>query len=74
MRESGVEAEQDGKGLTPGRGRRHGLPVKRRLLDGCGSRGDLRIPHPPPAVGMEVLGVEPIEQLTKEIGVVSAHT
>ena len=74
MREGGVEAEQDGEGLTPSLRRCHELFVEGRSLDLCGNRGDLRIPNPAPALGVEFPGVEPIEQLAKEIGVICGHT
>ena len=74
MGEGGVEAEQDGEGLTPAVGRRDGLTVEGRLLDRGGGGRDLRIRHPGLALGVELGGVEPVEQLAEEIGVVLAHT
>ena len=59
---------------TPAVGRRNGLTVEGRLLDSSGGGRDLRIPHPGLALGVELGGVEPIEQLAEEIGVFLAHT
>ena len=74
MGERGVEAEQDGEGPTLAVGRRNGLTFEGRLLDPGGDGRDLRIPHPGLALGMELGGVEPIEQLAEEICVFLAHT
>ena len=59
---------------TPAVGRRNGLTVEGRLLDLSGGGRNLRIRHPRLARGVELGGVEPIEQLAEEIGVVLAHT
>ncbi len=74
MGEGGVEAEQDGDGPTSAVGRRDGLTVEGRLLDLGGGGRDLRVPHPGLALGVELSGVEPIEQLAEEIGVVLVHS
>ena len=74
MGEGGVEAEQDGEGLTPTVGRRNGLTVESRLLDPGGGGRDLRIHHPGLALGVELSGVELVEQRTEQVGVVLAHT
>jgi hypothetical protein len=52
--EGGVEAEQDGEGLTPALACPNGLTVEGRLLDGRGGRRDLRISHPRLALGVEL--------------------
>jgi hypothetical protein len=70
----GVEAEQDGEGLTPALRRPDGLTVEGRLLDPSGGGRDLRISHPGLALGVEFSGVEAIEQLAEEIGVFLGHT
>ena len=70
----GVEPQQDGEGLTPAVGRRNGPTVEGRLLDPSDGGRNLRIPQPGLALGAEFGGVEPIEQLADEIGVVFAHT
>jgi hypothetical protein len=72
--EGGIESGQDREGLPPAVGRRDGLAGERRLLDRCGGGRDLRIHQPRLAVGVELRGVEPIEQLAEEVGVVLAHT
>ena len=74
MGEGGVEAEQDGEDLPPAVGRRDGLTVEGRLLDRSGGGRDRRVRHPRLAVGVELGGVEPVEQLAEEIGIVLAHT
>jgi len=72
--ERDVEPQQDGEGLTPAGGRRNGLTVADSLLDRGGDAGNLRIRHPGLALGVELSGVEPIEQLAEEIGVSLGHT
>jgi len=59
---------------VPAVGRRNGLTVEGRLLDRSGGCRDLRIPHPGLALGVELSGIEPVEQLAEEIGIVPAHT
>jgi hypothetical protein len=72
--EGGVEPEQDGEGRTPPVGRRNGLAVEDGPLDPSGGGRDVRIRHPILALGAKFSGIEPIEQLTEEIGVVLLHT
>jgi hypothetical protein len=65
-----VEAEQRGESLTRALGCRDGLAVEGRLLDLSRHRLDHRIPDPSLALGVELGGLEPIEQLAEEIRVI----
>ena len=71
--ERGVEAEQAGEGGARRRAYA-GLTIERGLLDLGGRRGlQLPIGSQRLAFGVELGGVEPVEQLAEEIGVVLTH-
>jgi hypothetical protein len=70
----GIEAEQDGEGFTRAVGPDNRSPVKSRLLDLDSGGRDSRIRHPGLTLGVDLSGIEPIEQLAEEIGLVLAHT
>ena len=72
--EGGIEAEQDGEDPAPAGGGRYGPAVEGGLLDLSGDGRNPCVPHPCLAGGVELGGLEPIEQVAEEVGVVLAHT
>jgi hypothetical protein len=72
--EGAVEAEDGGERSTSARGDRNALTVESCLLDLGGGDRNVRVHQPVLARGVELPGIEPIEQLAEEVGVVLTHT